>query len=291
MTKQNILVTGTSSGFGELIAKTLAKSGHYVAATMRGIDGKNEAQAEAFRAWATAERVPLDVLEMDIASDRSVAEGVKAVHDKVGAIDVVVNNAGWGALGVLEAFTIEQLRAQFEVNAIGPIRVDKAVLPLMRARKSGLLIHITSTVGRITVPFFGPYTGAKHALESMSETLAAELAPFGIESVALAPGMFPTTQGVANALGPDDQAVLSTWGTQATAPIEAFKNAPPIPPEMVPNAQLIADSVKALIDMAPGTRPLRQVVGSMMVAGVEELNEAYLKSKKSFVDSMGGASS
>ena len=125
---QIVLVTGCSSGFGELIAQTLARAGHHVFATMRGIADRNLEAAEKFHQLAAAEQLALDVVEMDVASDASVARGVDQVIAQAERIDVVVNNAGTSSSGPLEAFSADQMAALLNVNALGPMRVNKAVL-------------------------------------------------------------------------------------------------------------------------------------------------------------------
>ena len=119
-----VLVTGTSSGFGELISKTLAKAGHHVFASMRGITSRNAEAAEKLTAWARQEGVKLDVIELDVTSDESTATAVAEIKAKAGDVDVLVNNAGAAAGGPIEAFTSAEIAAVLNLNAIGPIRVS-----------------------------------------------------------------------------------------------------------------------------------------------------------------------
>src|SRR5690242_19436829 len=134
-----VLVTGCSSGFGELIAQTLASAGHRTFATMRGIADRNAAATEAFRGLAADEHLDLD--EMEVASGASVAGAVEEIVARAGRIDVVVNNAGVSSSGPREAFSMDQMAAVLNVNALGPIRVSKAVLGGMRERRSGQIIR------------------------------------------------------------------------------------------------------------------------------------------------------
>src|SRR5690606_9965284 len=127
-----VLVTGTSGGFGSLIAKTLAGAGLRVFAGMRDIDDRNRLAAATLREWARDEGHRLEVIALDVTSDSSVSAGIDAIVSAAGRIDIVVNNAGVAALGPLEAFSVEQVRDIFDTNALGPLRVDKAVLPGMR---------------------------------------------------------------------------------------------------------------------------------------------------------------
>src|SRR6266498_2353191 len=155
------LVTGCSSGFGELIAKTLATDGHHVYATMRGVQSRNATAADTLRHWAREQDLTLDVLELDVTDDASVQTAVARVLASADGIDVVVNNAGASAIGPLEAFSIEQMASLLDLNVLGPMRVNQAVLPTMRARQSGLIVWITSTLGRVLPGRAGLYPATK----------------------------------------------------------------------------------------------------------------------------------
>jgi NAD(P)-dependent dehydrogenase (short-subunit alcohol dehydrogenase family) len=144
-----ILVTGSSSGFGALIVRTLARKGHHVFASMRAMSSRNAGAAAELSAWAQSEGVRLDVVEMDVTSETSVQTCVDDVLARAGRIDVVVNNAGASASGPIEAFSEVQVEALYSLNVFGPWRVNKAVLPSMRQQRSGLLLHISSTLGRV----------------------------------------------------------------------------------------------------------------------------------------------
>jgi len=132
----NILITGTSSGFGKLISETLAKKGHTVFASMRDINGRNAEKSKALADWAAKEDVKLEIVELDVTNDDSVNKAIADVTAK-GKLDVIVNNAGSGISGNLEAQTVEDLQKQFDVNFFGPHRVAKAVIPHMRENKLG----------------------------------------------------------------------------------------------------------------------------------------------------------
>lgn len=271
----NILVTGTSSGFGRLIAQTLAEADHHVFAAMRGIHGKNADAARELSNWAYSSHVALDIVELDVTQQKSIDKAVCGILEDVDYIDVLVNNAGVAAFGVLEGFTIEQTQAIFDVNTFGPLRVAKAVLPAMRKRGSGLLVHISSTVGRINLPYTAPYSATKFALEALGEALHMQLAPFGIESVLVEPGLFGT-EAFNKLLTPADEAVLAGYGDLASAPVQAFQtSAAMLFQSGGPDPQQVADAVRRLIETPAGTRPLRTVVGQITTAGVAELNEAY----------------
>jgi len=268
-----VLVTGCSSGFGDLIARTLASSGHSVFATMRDVAGRNAAPAEALRSFAQAGGHTLEVLEMDVTGDASVASGVAQVLQRVGTIDVAVNNAGASAAGPLEAFSIEQMAALLDLNALGPMRVNKAVLPTMRANRSGFIIWITSTLGRVLPGRGGLYPATKWAAEGLAESLAHQVKPFRVDLTILEPGSFPTP-----ATGKSTPAA-DTAVTEAYAALSAQANGPgraaPGPDYRPPDPQDVADEVKRLIELPAGERPLRTVVGPLFTEGVAEYNAEY----------------
>ena len=179
-----ILITGVSSGFGRALAQQALQAGHRVVGTVR-----NDEARVAFEALAPGRAFGrlLDVTDAD-AIDALVAD----VEANVGAIDVLVNNAGYGHEGILEESTLAELRHQFEVNVFGPAALIKAVLPHMRARRRGHILNITSMGGFITMPGIAWYCGSKFALEGISEVLGKEVAAFGIHVTAVAPGSFRT---------------------------------------------------------------------------------------------------
>ncbi|MCZ6613334.1 MAG: SDR family oxidoreductase [Thaumarchaeota archaeon] len=278
MENKVILITGSSSGFGNLTAKTLAMDGHKVYATMKNSEGKN---AESAKTLSGIENI--NVLDLDVTDDNSVNKTVKKIIEAESKIDVVVNNAGITGAGITEAFTIEQVKQIFDVNTLGPLRVIRAVLPQMRKQKSGLIIQISSRAGRVVMPFIGAYTASKFAIEAITQTYSTELQPLGIESVIIEPGDYPT-EIINKVLTPEDKGVLSEYGEMARAPEkmfegfgEMFKN-----PD-APKPQLIADAVKKLVDMEPGKRPLRTVVDAMFGQVVKELNKASEKSQEEIV--------
>jgi NAD(P)-dependent dehydrogenase (short-subunit alcohol dehydrogenase family) len=140
-----VLVTGSNSGFGYLTVIALAKRGHSVIATMREPDGKNRAAADKLRQVAQAEQRQIRVLELDVTSDKSV----DAAFAAAGPVDAVINNAGYSIVGLAETATPAQMLAEFDTNVVGMHRVNRAALPHMRARRAGLLVHVSSGLGRI----------------------------------------------------------------------------------------------------------------------------------------------
>jgi NAD(P)-dependent dehydrogenase (short-subunit alcohol dehydrogenase family) len=179
-----LLITGVSSGFGRALAQQALADGHRVVGTVR-----NAQAAQAFAAMcpARAHARILDVTQFD-AIDGVVAD----IEANVGAVDVLVNNAGYGHEGILEESPLSDMRRQFDVNVFGPVAMMKAVLPFMRARRRGHIVNITSMGGHITMPGIAYYCGSKFALEGISDTLAREVEPFGIAVTAIAPGSFRT---------------------------------------------------------------------------------------------------
>jgi NAD(P)-dependent dehydrogenase (short-subunit alcohol dehydrogenase family) len=282
-----ILITGCSSGFGKLTAETLAKEGYRVFAGMREVTGKNAKPARDLLVWAERESVNIDVVEMDVTDEDSVERGVKTIIDAASTIDVVVNNAGIDAAGILEAFTVQQAQAIFDLNTFGPLRVNRAVLPHMRKDRAGLLIYISSTGGRVFLPFLGIYSASKFALEALAKAYNYELGSFGIETAIIEPGVYPTPVHEKTRV-PGDGTRLSEYGDLAKLPEKmAADLSEALSSPAASNPQEIADTVKDLIAMAPGTRPLRTVVGIMGVEGVGALNQAADKFQKQFLESLG----
>jgi len=271
--KFTVLVTGSSSGFGELISKTLAGDGHRVFATMRGAADRNRPAAEQLRRWAAANAARLEVVELDVTSDQSVTAAVEHALAAAGSIDVVVNNAGASAAGPLEAFSLDQMAALLNLNALGPMRVSKAVLPSMRAAGSGLIIWITSTLGRVLPGRGGLYPATKWAAEGFAESLRYQVAPFGIDVAILEPGSFPTP-ATFKSMPADDRNVTAAYAAMASHG-SANRRAPADPAYRPPDPQEVADSVKQLIELPAGRRPLRTVVGPVFTDGVADYNRAY----------------
>ncbi|WP_426077687.1 oxidoreductase [Janthinobacterium sp. PSPC3-1] len=179
-----LLITGVSSGFGRALAEQALADGHRVVGTVR-----NAQAAAAFEALcpARAHARLLDVTQVD-AIDGVVAE----IEANLGAVDVLVNNAGYGHEGILEESPLSDMRRQFDVNVFGPVAMIKAVLPSMRTRRRGHIVNVTSMGGYLTMPGIAYYCGSKFALEGISDTLAKEVRAFGIAVTAVAPGSFRT---------------------------------------------------------------------------------------------------
>src|SRR6266436_1637112 len=254
---QTILVTGSTSGFGRLTVETLARQGYRVFAGMRAAAGKNAPAAEALRALAQREALALQTIEIDVTDDASVERAIAEIIETIGRLDVVVNNAGVSYSGPLEAFTLEQVRQQFETNVFSVLRVNRAVLPQMRKQGSGLLLQIGSIAGRLALPFLGLYGATKFALEGLTESYRYELAPFGIDAAMIEPGTFPTPIDAKHQIAADtERAALYQTALEAfTTPFYA-ENRSATPPD----PQEVADAVARVIALPAGQRPLHTVV-------------------------------
>jgi NAD(P)-dependent dehydrogenase (short-subunit alcohol dehydrogenase family) len=180
--KQTVLITGASSGFGKAAVELFHEKGWNVVATVR-----SPQTATMFSALQNVLVTRLDVTDKD-----SIQEAVAAATRQFGQIDVLVNNAGYGTLGALEAASEEVIRQQFDVNVFGLIEVTKAVLPVMRARRTGTIINISSMGGRVTFPFSTLYHATKFAVEGLTESLQYELNPLGIRLKLVEPGGYKT---------------------------------------------------------------------------------------------------
>ncbi len=287
MSNKVVVVTGASSGFGKLTVLELARRGHIVVATMRDVDGRNSAIRDELLETAKAEGNPLQVLEMDVADDASVQSTIDAVIAQHGRIDVLVNNAGLMPIGVTEAYTVADVERLFAVNVFGAVRTDRAVLPSMRAAGSGLLVQVTSLMGRFTIPFFGVYAASKFALEALAETYRYELSSFGIDSVIVEPGPFPSNL-ISSSPQPSDSKVLESYGDVAAIPgqIRAHSDQQ-FDPANPPRPQLVADAIARLID-ATDRRPLRTVVmPDGLDYGVEQINAAVMPIQHGVLTAMG----
>ncbi|AVJ30355.1 oxidoreductase [Achromobacter spanius] len=181
---KTLLITGVSSGFGRALAEEALAAGHRVVGTVRA-----EPARLAFESLSPGAAIgrALDVTDFD-AIDSVVAD----IEASVGAIDVLVNNAGYGHEGVMEESPLSEMRRQFDVNVFGAVAMMKAVLPFMRQRRRGHILNITSMGGHITMPGIAYYCGSKFALEGISEALGKEVQPLGIAVTAVAPGSFRT---------------------------------------------------------------------------------------------------
>lgn len=196
---QVILVTGASSGIGRAIASRLVRAGHRVFGTSRNPKSPNQDGIE--------------MLALDVTQDESVAACVAEVIARAGKLDVLINNAGVELLGALEETHINEAKALFETNFFGVMRMVNAVLPTLRAQRSGLIINISSVAGFTSPPFQGIYSASKHALEGYSESLFYELEPFNIRVALIEPGIF--NSGISGSRLQPAQQIADYAATQA----------------------------------------------------------------------------
>lgn len=181
------IVTGSSSGIGYATSLLLARNGFHTYATMRNIGRSADVQEIAYK-----ERLPLEVIQLDVNDDASIRDSIEKVESENERIDVLVNNAGYGLVGAFEDLSVEEIKSQFETNFFGVIRLTQQVLPIMRKQKSGTIVNISSGAGRIGFPGMSAYVSSKFALEGLSESMSYELEPFGIKVVIIEPGVIRT---------------------------------------------------------------------------------------------------
>ncbi|MHA1370180.1 MAG: SDR family oxidoreductase [Promethearchaeota archaeon] len=192
MKKKVIMITGCSSGFGKLTAKTLASRGHRVYATMRDIETRNRSSRSELESIASEQGYDLQVLECDVTSSNSVNDAIKTIIETDKRIDVLVNNAGYGLFGPVEYGDQDKIKTLFETNFFGYVRTINAVLPYMRKARDGLIINVSSVMGKIGLPFEGYYCASKFAVEGLSESLVGECYLFGIKVVVVEPHAYST---------------------------------------------------------------------------------------------------
>lgn len=260
MSKKVILITGASSGFGRLAAEALAKAGHIVYASMRDVGGRNAENAAELAETSRRDGVDLRAIELDVQSEPSIETAVSKIIADSGKIDVMVHNAGHMVFGPAEAFTPEQFAEQYDVNVLGTQRVNRAVLPHMRAAKQGLLLWISSSSSAGgTPPYLSPYFAAKAAMDSLAVIYARELVRWGIETTIVVPGAFTKgTNHFAHSGRPDDKARLAEYeagpykdfGEQV---MKAFAEI--VPEDADPSG--VADEMVRVVDLPFGSRPFR----------------------------------
>ena len=260
-----VVITGCSRGFGEGAVKAFADKGYRVWGTLRDTQGRNAAKKAALEGYSDK----VTVIDMDVTDDGSVLAAF-AIIQAGGPVDVLINNAGVMYLGITEAFSIAQAKEQMEINYYGAIRTIQAVLPAMRAARSGLIINTSSLVGQISPPFFSTYSATKHALEAYVQGLRYEVSPFGIDVVLVQPGPFGTGL-LAGGKSPERADVLANYGDLAGVPNAMSQHfATFLESDEAPKPQLVIDTYVELADMHAGKRPTRTVVG--ITWGVDEIN-------------------
>ena len=253
----SVLITGCSTGFGRLAAEHLARAGAKVFATMRNLP---RPEARELKAISAADKLDLHVLEIDVMSDDQVAAGVDRAQAMAGGtLDVLINNAGISYGGPVEIQDMEATRHMFDTNVFGPHRLARAVLPAMRAAKRGLILNVSSQLGRVIAPSYGMYSPTKFALEAMSEGLAYELVPHGIDVTVIEPGGYPTMIW--------KNANENSLSLVARAEAKHFAGYPALVERLgqrtgggTTDPMDVPRAMAELIAMVPGTRPLRRPI-------------------------------
>ncbi len=258
LTGKSMLITGSSSGFGFLLATHAASLGAKVIASMRNLPRK---EADDLATAAKANKLDISIIEIDVTSDDQVTKGV-AEAEKIagGSIDILINNAGIGLSGPSELQDMAATQLRFDTTVFGAHRMTRAVLPGMRKAKSGLIFQISSQLGRLIVPASGHYSPTKFALEAISEAMAYELVPHGIEVCVIQPGGYPTKVWVNR--NSNTKALKDRLETERAAAYPAIvarmgiedgsgRTADPMD---VPRA------IAEIAAMPKGTRPLRRAV-------------------------------
>lgn len=286
---KTILITGASSGFGELMAYHLADAGHIVYAAMRGLSGRNAAKAERARAYCAAHGVDVRPVELDVQDQASVDAAIAKVISQAGRIDVLIHNAGHMAFGPAEAFTPEQFAALYDINVIGPQRLNRAALPHMRHGIEPLVVWIGSTSTRGgTPPYVAPYFAAKAAMDSLAVSYAGELARWGIETVIASPGVYTSgTKHFAHADMPGDEARAADYKSGPTRDLaEQAKQADLASVPAEADAADVARAIVRVVAMPFGTRPLRITIDPAD-GGAEEINKIGDRVRAAFLKNAG----
>ena len=272
-----ILITGASSGFGNLAARALGRAGYTVYAGMRATADRNAKAVAELAELSAGEGIDVHGIEMDVQDQDSVDAAVTAIVAGQGRLDVVVHNAGHMVLGPVEAFTPEQLADLYDINAIGTQRVNRAALPHLRAQGQGLLVWVGSSSTRGGhPPFLAPYFAAKAGMDALAESYAAELIKFGIDTVIVVPGAYPSgTNHFAHAGTPDDKQRAAEYDALYGKVRDTInQNLAAIFPGGHDAAE-VADEIVRVIGLPAGQRPFRTHVdpsrdGSEVVSAVSD---------------------
>jgi NAD(P)-dependent dehydrogenase (short-subunit alcohol dehydrogenase family) len=259
------VVTGSSSGIGLQTSLSLARDGFLTYATMRTPE-----KDAVIKTTVDKENLPVKVVQLDVTDDDSVKAAIRTINSEAGRIDVLVNNAGYALGGALEDLSMEEIKAQYETNLLGLIRVTQSVLPIMRRQKSGIIVNLSSGAGIFGIPGASAYSSTKFAVEGLSESIAYELEPFGIKLVLIEPGFIRTNFANAMVIAKKAQDPTSPYSQMmqriAANSTEATKSGSP--------AGLVA---KVILDAVTNPNPnLRYLVGKDVenwVASKKNLNE------------------
>lgn len=186
-----VLITGCSSGFGYLCALKFARNGWKVYAGVKQVDTDTNALSNI----ALEEKLTLEVIKLDVTNEKDIKSAVEHILKNNMSVNLLINNAGFGYLGPIEDFEIEEIKELYDVNIFGMLRMIKAILPSMRKNRSGRIINVSSINGLLSFGLYGIYSSSKFAVETLSEALRFEVKPFGIDVVVVEPGSFLTKFG------------------------------------------------------------------------------------------------
>ncbi|MDX6352279.1 MAG: hypothetical protein QOF84_7069 [Streptomyces sp.] len=285
---QTVLITGASSGFGALTARALARAGHTVYAGIRDTAGRNAPRTAEAAAYAAEHGVDLRTVELDVTSQPSVDAAVDQVLAEADRIDVVIHNAGHMVTGPTEAFTPEEIAGVYDTNVLGTQRVNRAVLPHLRAQGRGLVLWVGSSSTRGgTPPYLAPYFAAKAAMDSLAVSYAAELARFGIETSIVVPGAFTSgTNHFANGGHPADRARVAAYEKLYAGLMEqvAGRLAALAPADA--DVSAVADAIVAVVDAPYGKRPFRVHIDPSD-DGSQEVSDVADRIRATFLDRIG----
>lgn len=272
---KTVLITGCSAGFGKITAEVLADKGYHVIAGIRNANTNNKAIADEI-----SKHNNIEVLELDLASEKSISLAIAAIKNR--PIDVLINNAGICGTGFAESHTVDKVKNIFEVNVFGLYDLTQQIIPKMRQQKEGLIISVSSIVGRMVMPIWGAYSASKFAVEAFAETWRYELMPLGIDSVIVEPGPHPTTtlgmkmaslsaelpaMDVLQQYGPVASS-LQEFGEQLKQEIENGTFQKP---------EGVAEAILELIKTPKGQRPMRTVIDkntSDMLSGLNKYTDS-----------------
>lgn len=283
-----VLITGAATGIGNLTARALAAAGHTVYASVRDIKGRNAGHANDLLELGRRDGLDLRVVELDVQSESSAEAAVATILDEAGRLDTVVHNAGHLYIGYVEAFTPEDIQRLFDINAIGIQRVNRAVLPHMRQRRSGTLLYVGSTTSVVVPPFMGPYVASKFAADALAQVTAYEVSQFGIETTIVIPG--PFTQGTehfpnaSRAADEERSRAYATLDPLVAGYEEATSNL--FTPGVDAHPRAVAEEITRILALPAGTRPFRSVV-DFTNAGVEKVNEVLRHAQEEFMTRLG----
>ncbi|NNU65511.1 SDR family oxidoreductase [Rhizobium sp. WYCCWR 11152] len=284
MSKQVIVITGASSGFGALTARALAKASHTVYAGMRATESRNAPAVADAAEFAKENNVDLRSVELDVASDASVVSGIARIIADAGRLDVIIHNAGHMSFGPAEAFTPEQFAELFDINVLSTQRVNRAALPYLRKQGKGLVVWVSSSSSRGgTPPYLSPYFAAKAAMDSLAVSYAGELTRWGIETSIIVPGAFTKgTNHFAHSGSPADTARAAEYneGPYKGVPEQALQGLAALEPADA-DAGAVAVAIVDVVGKPFGTRPFRVHIdpsedGAEIVNGVADRVRAEL---------------